>query len=166
MHCLWCSSVCDGCSRASRLTRLARRAALAAQICNHPHLLLAPGDDGPAPDTAFSSGAAAAAAGALREALAKAPGGGGAAAAAAGGGGGGGASAAAGGGGAPAAAGGGGGSPVKAVLDVIGASGKMAALEALLSRVLADGARAVVVSTSTATLDLIDTLLCQPRGCV
>ncbi|MEW5302035.1 MAG: hypothetical protein WDW36_004847 [Sanguina aurantia] len=47
--------------------------------------------------------------------------------------------------------------------DSIGSSGKLAVLEVLLRSILGDGQRCVVVSTSTAMLDLVDRLLCGPR---
>lgn len=44
-------------------------------------------------------------------------------------------------------------------------AGKLATLAALLQSALAAGSRVVVVSTSTAALDVVDRLLCAPRGC-
>lgn len=50
------------------------------------------------------------------------------------------------------------------VVEHVEASGKLCCLEAVLLQVLRGGCRAVVVSTSTATLDLIEAMLCQPHG--
>jgi hypothetical protein len=106
------------------------------QLCNHPRLLLAADADGGA--GAGASGASGAAA-AAAEALQAALG---------------------------AGNGGGGDGGGGAELTAVEASGKLACLSALLGSVLAGGARAVVVSTSTATLDLVDFMLCQPNGWV
>lgn len=43
------------------------------------------------------------------------------------------------------------------------APGKLQTLSALLSGIIAEGSKVVVVSTSTAALDLIDDLLCAPH---
>ncbi|KIZ01995.1 DNA repair and recombination protein RAD54B [Monoraphidium neglectum] len=115
------------------------------KLCNHPRLLLAPAGGGNA--SGASSGTAAAATAALQQALGAAE--------------------------APA-------QPMgqqqqqpaaeaaapqqHAALDAVGASGKLRCLEALLARVLGAGCRAVVVSTSTATLDMVDAMLCRPQG--
>jgi hypothetical protein len=114
----------------------------ALQLCNHPRLLLSADSDVAGAATASGqSGAAAAGAAALQAAL----GAGGRLA----------------GGGAAEGAG-----RVALELPGVEASGKLACLAALLGSVLGSGARAVVVSTSTATLDLVDAMLCQPNGWV
>jgi SNF2 family DNA or RNA helicase len=41
--------------------------------------------------------------------------------------------------------------------------GKLQTLSALLSSIIAEGSKVVVVSTSTTALDLIDDLLCAPH---
>ena len=43
-------------------------------------------------------------------------------------------------------------------------AGKLQVLGALLGGIIAEGCRVVVVSTSTSALDLVDNLLCVPRG--
>ena len=109
------------------------------KVCNHPRLLLAGGADdgggGGAP--VQGSGAAAAAAAALRDALARAAG----------------------------ANGAGAGDGAAASDPYARASGKLEVLRALLGAVISSGGRAVVVSTSTAALDLVDAELCRPSGC-
>lgn len=42
-------------------------------------------------------------------------------------------------------------------------SGKLQTLGALLSGIIAEGSKVVVVSTSTTALDMIDDLLCAPN---
>jgi hypothetical protein len=54
--------------------------------------------------------------------------------------------------------------PAEGVLAAAVGAGKMALLAALASAIMAAQGRLVVVSTSTATLDLIDTLVCQRQG--
>lgn len=43
-------------------------------------------------------------------------------------------------------------------------AGKLYCLKVLLDAVIQGGNRAVIVSTSTSTLDLIDNMLCQAHG--
>lgn len=44
-------------------------------------------------------------------------------------------------------------------------AGKLQTLSALLSGIIAEGCKVVVVSTSTTALDMIDNLLCTPNRC-
>jgi hypothetical protein len=51
------------------------------------------------------------------------------------------------------------------MFSLCGLAGKLQALAAVLDGVInAEGSKVVVVSTSTSALDLIDNLLCGPRG--